>query len=115
MQGFPRVSLQKSFFGRKMEAFGASFLVNPLLESSESLRVETPSLRLSESCSIDTRNRTSSTGGGPPTVSTLLTQRREPDAVLSGHQVLGQQPSARNNQHQQTKTAPPHHIHHHNH
>src|SRR5260221_3710264 len=106
MQGFPRVSLQKSFFGRKMEAFGASFLVNPLLESSESLRVETPSLRLSESCSIDTRNRTSSTGGGPPTVSTMLTQRRGADTILSRHPVLGQQPSARTNQHLQTKTTP---------
>lgn len=74
MQGFPRVSLQKSFYGRNMKAALASFLVNPLLASSESLRSETPSLRLSESCSIYTRNNTSSAGGGPPTVSTLLTQ-----------------------------------------
>jgi hypothetical protein len=58
MQGFPRVSLQKRFFGRKREIFGASFLVNPHLESSESLCVETPSLRLSESCSIYMRNST---------------------------------------------------------
>jgi len=49
MQAFPRVSLQKSFFGRKMVAILASFLVNPLLASSESLRSETSSLRLSES------------------------------------------------------------------
>ncbi len=49
MQAFPRASLEKSFFGRKMEAFLASFLVNPLLASSERRRSETPSLRLSES------------------------------------------------------------------
>ncbi len=49
MQAFPRASLKKSFFGRKMEAILASFLVNPLLASSERLRSETPSLRLSES------------------------------------------------------------------
>jgi hypothetical protein len=74
MQVFPRVSLQKRFFSRKMNAFEVSFRANPPLESSESLRSETASLRLSESSSIYTRNNTSSAGGGPPTVSTLLTQ-----------------------------------------
>ena len=49
MQAFPGVSLQKRFFGRKMEANVASFRVDPLPASSESLRSETPSLRLSES------------------------------------------------------------------
>src|SRR5438874_2371686 len=63
MQAFPRAFLQKSFFSRKREAFLASFLVNPLLASSESLRSESPSLRLSENSSIDTRNSSSSAGG----------------------------------------------------
>ena len=44
MQAFPRVSLQKSLFSRKNAANLASFLVNPLLASSECLRVATPSL-----------------------------------------------------------------------
>ncbi len=50
------------------------YLVNQPVECSESLCVETLSLRLSESSSIHTRNSTASAGGGPPTVSTLLTQ-----------------------------------------
>jgi hypothetical protein len=74
MQAFPRVSLQKRFFGRKRAAFLASFLVNPLLASSESLRSETSSLRLSENSSIYTRNSTASAGGDPPTVSTLTSR-----------------------------------------
>jgi hypothetical protein len=49
MQAFPRVSLQQSFFGEKIEAFLAPFLVKPLLVSSESLCSKTSSLRLSES------------------------------------------------------------------
>ncbi len=56
MQAFPRASLGKSFFGRKMVTFLAWFRVDPLLESSEILRVEILSLRIPESCSIYTRN-----------------------------------------------------------
>lgn len=74
MQAFPRGSLQQSFFVRKMAANVASFRVNPLLASSERLRSETPSLRLSENSSIDMRNSTSSVSADSPTVSTLLTQ-----------------------------------------
>src|SRR2546421_13070732 len=74
MQAFPRVSLQKSLFSRKRAANLASFLVNPPLASSECLRVATPSPRLSESCSIDTRTSTTSERAGPPTVFTSLTQ-----------------------------------------
>ena len=47
MQAFARGSLQKSFFGRKMEAFLASFLVNSPLASCERLRSAMASLRLS--------------------------------------------------------------------
>ena len=57
-----------------MVTFLVSFGVDPLLESSERRRVETPSLRLSENYSIYTINSTVSAGGGSPTVSTLLTQ-----------------------------------------
>src|SRR5437763_16754574 len=74
MQAFPRVSLEQRFFSRKIEAFLARFLVKPLLAFPENLCSAMPSLRLSESSSTYTRNSTSSAGGGPPTVSTLLTQ-----------------------------------------
>jgi hypothetical protein len=49
MQAFPRVSLEQRFFGRKIEAFLARFLVKPLLAFPENLCSEMPSLRLSES------------------------------------------------------------------
>src|SRR5437016_1871804 len=63
MQAFARVSLQKSFFCRKMEPIWASFLVNPLLASSESLCLEIPSLRLSQHCSAETTDKPALAGG----------------------------------------------------
>src|SRR5438128_516257 len=47
MQWFPRVRLQKRFFGRKMEANLASFRVNPLPVSCEHLRSGRLALRCS--------------------------------------------------------------------
>src|SRR5713226_676508 len=62
-------------FGRKQCGHPLpSFFVMPPVECSDNLCSDSQSLRLSESSSVYTRNSTVSAGGGPPTVSTLLTQ-----------------------------------------
>ena len=103
MQYFARSSFLGGFFRPKMSSWRRLFAFTWLLEPSARSRSATSSLRLALNRSAYTRKRTSSAGGSPPTVFTLLTRRRERDAVLLDQQVLGKQPSVRNNQHQQTK------------
>ena len=90
MQAFARGSLQKSFFGRKMEAFLASFLVNPPLDSCERRRLAMASLSLSR-LSLDDEEYLilwMRIADGFYFLHTVRAKGIDPHAVLFGYQVL---------------------------
>ncbi len=74
MQGFARVSFLGRFLAQKRHLAAGQIRIKPLVERCAGLRSEKRSLRPAlNSCAYTIKTEVS-LGGGPPTVSTRLTQ-----------------------------------------
>ena len=74
MQYFARVTFLGRFFASKRHTAESQIRIRPLLERCAGLRSEKRSLRPALNGCAYTIKTWGSLGGGPPTVSTLLTQ-----------------------------------------